>query len=77
MKRFTVLFLLAALLCCANPLGLSAQETVHKSDGFRLGVAGYTFRKFSIDQTLESLRRLGIKYLSIKDFWLPLNATVE
>ena len=77
MKRFLALTILASLLCGVNPSDLSAQESVHKSDGFHIGVAGYTFRKFSIDQTLELLRRLGIKYLSIKDFWLPLNATVE
>ena len=77
MKRFVVLTILVSLLCGTNPLDLSAQGSVHKSDGFHIGAAGYTFRKFSIDQTLESLRRLGIKYLSIKDFWLPLDATVE
>ena len=77
MKRVIVLTLLTALLCGANPLYLSAQEAVHRSDVFQIGVAGYTFRKFSIDQTLESLRKLGIKYLSIKDFWLPLDATAE
>jgi sugar phosphate isomerase/epimerase len=77
MKRFVVLTILVSLLCGANPLDLSAQGSVHKSDGSHIGAAGYTFRKFSIDQTLESLRRLGIKYLSIKDFWLPLDATVE
>lgn len=77
MKRFVVLTILVSLLCGTNPLDLSAQGSVHKSDGFHIGAAGYTFRKFSIDQTLESLRRLGIKYLSIKDFWLPLYATVE
>ena len=77
MKRSVILTLLAALLCCVHSFDMSAQETVHKSDGFKLGVAGYTFRKFSIDQTLESLRKLDIKYLSIKDFWLPLDATAE
>ena len=77
MKRFIVLTLLPTLLCGANKLDLSAQEAVHRSDGFHIGVAGYTFRKFSIDQTLESLRKLGIKYLSIKDFWLPMDATAE
>ena len=77
MRRLVAFTLLAASLFCAGPIDLSAQEAVHKSDGFHLGVAGYTFRKFSIDRTLESLQKLGIKYLSIKDFWLPLDATVE
>lgn len=47
------------------------------SDDFQIGVAGYTYRNFTIDQTLEYLRSLGVKYLSIKDFWLPLDATAE
>ena len=77
MRRIVALTLLAASLFCAGPIDLSAQETVHKSDGFHIGVAGYTFRKFPIDRTLESLQKLGIRYLSIKDFWRPLDATVE
>ena len=47
------------------------------SDDFNIGVAGYTFRKFNIDETLAYLQRLGVNYLSIKDFWLPLDATAE
>lgn len=78
MKKFVTLSLLAAVsLWCAAGLDLCARETPHKSDDLKLGVAGYTFRKFNIDQTLEQLRALGIKYLSVKDFWLPLDATVE
>ena len=73
MKKLVLLALLAVSLCS---LDLSAQ-TVHPSDRYKIGVAGYTYRKFSIDQTLEQLRSLGIKYLSVKDFWLPLDATAE
>lgn len=76
MKKLIALALLAVSLSCAGPKDPSAQA-VHKSEDFNLGVAGYTYRQFSIDQTLEQLQRMGIKYLSIKDFWLPLNATVE
>lgn len=47
------------------------------SDDFKLGVAGYTFRNFSIDETLATLQEMGVHYLSIKDFWLPLDATPE
>ena len=77
MKKFVKLSLLAISLWCATGLDLFAQVAPHKSDDFKLGVAGYTFRKFNIDQTLEQLQALGIKYLSIKDFWLPLDATAE
>ncbi len=43
----------------------------------RLGIAGYTFRKFSLDDTLPMLRQLAVRYLCIKDFHLPLTATTE
>ena len=73
MKKLVLLALLAVSL---SALDLSAQAG-HTSDRYKIGVAGYTYRKFSIDQTLEQLRSLGIKYLSVKDFWLPLDATAE
>jgi sugar phosphate isomerase/epimerase len=44
-------------------------------DPFRLGVAGYTFNKFNLDQTLEMLRRVDVHFLCIKDFHLPLKST--
>ena len=43
----------------------------------KLGVAGYSYRKFSIEQTLEYLKSINVHYLSIKDFWLPLDSTKE
>lgn len=41
----------------------------------RLGAASYTFRKMSIDDALAACNRLGLKYISLKDFHLKLNAT--
>lgn len=46
-------------------------------DTFRLGVAGFTFHKFNLDQTLEMLKRVDVHYLCIKDFHLPLKSTEE
>jgi sugar phosphate isomerase/epimerase len=48
-----------------------------EKDGFRLGVAGYTFNKFKLDQTLEMLKSVDVHYLCIKDFHLPLKSTDE
>ncbi len=42
---------------------------------FQLGLASYTFRKFSLDQTLTMTRRLGLKYIALKSFHLPLEST--
>jgi sugar phosphate isomerase/epimerase len=44
---------------------------------FNLGLASYTFRKFSTEQTLEMTKRLGLKYIGFKDFHMPLNSTPE
>ncbi|MCX7819951.1 MAG: sugar phosphate isomerase/epimerase [Kiritimatiellae bacterium] len=45
-----------------------------KEEPFRLGMAGYTFRKFSLEDTLKMLQRVDVRYLCIKDFHLPLTA---
>ncbi len=44
---------------------------------FNLSVAGYTFAKFDIDETLEVLQQLDLHYLCIKDFHLPMTSTDE
>ncbi|MBR5660459.1 MAG: sugar phosphate isomerase/epimerase [Bacteroidales bacterium] len=49
----------------------------HGSDDMKIGVAGYSYRNFSIDETLAMLQSMGVKYLSIKDWWLPLDSTKE
>ena len=46
-------------------------------DTFRLGIAGFTFNKFKLDQTLEMLKKVDVHYLCIKDFHLPLKSTAE
>jgi sugar phosphate isomerase/epimerase len=44
---------------------------------FKIGMAGYTFNKFDLDKTLETLQKTDVHYLCIKDFHLPLNSTDE
>jgi inosose dehydratase len=44
---------------------------------FELGIASYTFRKFSLEDTLSMTNRLNIKNISLKDFHLPLTASEE
>ncbi|MGE4585748.1 MAG: sugar phosphate isomerase/epimerase family protein [Mangrovibacterium sp.] len=51
-----------------------APETGEK---FKIGMAGYTFVKFDLDRTLETLQQADVHYLCIKDFHLPLNSTEE
>ncbi len=48
-----------------------------KTDGFKLGIAGYSFAHFNIDEALAMMKRMDVHYLCIKDFHLPFtsNAT--
>lgn len=45
------------------------------SETFKLGIAGYSFRYFNLDESLSMMRRMDVKYLCIKDFHLPLDST--
>ena len=44
---------------------------------FELGLASYTTRKFSLDQTLAMTNRVGLKHISLKDMHMPMKGTPE
>ena len=79
MKLLSTFFLAAMSVLTINaqdtrPEPQPAPETGEK---FKLGMAGYTFVKFDLDKTLETLKKTDVHYLCIKDFHLPLNSTDE
>jgi inosose dehydratase len=43
----------------------------------KVGVASYTLRKMPLDNAIKAIQRVGLKYVSIKDFHLPLKSTAE
>ena len=51
------------------------QPAPETTETFKLGIAGYTFHKFDLDKTLETLKTTDVHYLCIKDFHLPFNST--
>ncbi len=53
------------------------QPPPETGEKFRIGMAGYTFAKFDIDKTLETMEKADVHYLCIKDFHLPLKSTDE
>jgi len=76
-----LLFLAGALLLATisggqntKPGPKPAPETGEK---FKVGMAGYTFVKFDLDKTLETLQKTDVHYLCIKDFHLPFASTDE
>ena len=54
-----------------------AQQAAGGKDPFFIAIAGYTFNKFKLEQTLEMMKKVDVQYLCIKDFHLPLNSTEE
>jgi sugar phosphate isomerase/epimerase len=56
--------------------GLSAPSEAPK-ELFSLGMAGYTFKEFSVDETIGMMNRVGVTNLSVKDFHMPMNSTRE
>jgi len=45
--------------------------------GLKVGVASYTLRKLQLDAAIAAIQRIGLHYVSIKDFHLPLASTRE
>ncbi len=58
-----------------NPLPQATSD--NPGDSFTLGMAGYTFREFTVEQTISMMQRIGVSYLSVKDFHLPYNSNQE
>ena len=44
---------------------------------FQLGIASYTFREFSLEETIEMTGRLDMKKLCLKSMHMPLDSTPE
>ena len=77
MKRLLSICIVAVALAMTQPAHAQLVEGKRGSEDFKIGVAGFTYRSFDIDKTLAYLKSMDVKYLSVKDWWLPLNSTVE
>ena len=77
MKQILKLALALAMAMMVSPSQAQLIEGKRGSEDFKIGVAGYSYRKFNIDQTLALLKSMDVRYLSVKDWWLPLNSTKE
>jgi inosose dehydratase len=76
-------FLQTGMLASTVALGRAAMAAVVKPErkpdsGLKLGMASYTYRKFTLDQAIEMTKDAGLKYINLKaDFHLPLKSTRE
>ena len=72
---------LSAAYSAVAPLASLGAESSASDDkqfrGLRVGVASYSLRSFSLTETLQDIKRLGVRYVSLKEVHLPLNSTPE
>ena len=66
-----------ALAAVSFSSAAAAQEFRIRGADIRLGIASYSFRKFTRAQAIKMTKQLGTPYLNIKDFHLPLDSTPE
>lgn len=45
--------------------------------GLRVGVCSYSLRAFPLAEALQDIKRVGVRYLSLKEVHLPLSSTPE
>jgi sugar phosphate isomerase/epimerase len=67
----------ALALAAATSKEVRAQQYHIAGANFKLGVASYSFRKFSRAQAIQMTKELGTPYLNIKDFHLKLDSTPQ
>jgi inosose dehydratase len=58
--------------------GITANK-VHAPASFNIAIAGYSFLAYKndVDKAIEVCKAVGVKYVSLKDYQLPLNSTQE
>lgn len=60
-----------------NATKLNTEQPKMSKTNLSIGIAGYTFAKFSLDQSILMMKRVGLTNLSLKEIHLPLNSSDE
>ncbi len=66
------------LAVAALPASAPAALTKPAGDplrGLKLGMASYSFQKFTLDQAISMTKQTGLKYINLKDFHLAMKST--
>src|SRR5215471_15242003 len=45
--------------------------------GLRVGITSYSVRRMSLEDAIKATQRLGLAYISLKDFHLPMESSAE
>jgi len=76
-RREWILRSSGALALAALNRSIDAQEYRIGGADIKLGIASYSFRKFSREQAIQMTKEIGTPYLNVKDFHLKLNSTAS
>lgn len=77
MKKHIQPLILSMLFLFTMPIQAQLVKGPRGYEDFKIGVAGFTYRKYNLEETLAFLKSMEVKYLSIKDWWLPLDSNKE
>ncbi|MBE6275111.1 MAG: sugar phosphate isomerase/epimerase [Bacteroides sp.] len=77
MKKHFQPLILSMLFLFTMPIQAQLVKGPRGYEDFKIGVAGFTYRKYNLEETLAFLKSMEVKYLSIKDWWLPLDSDKE
>jgi len=58
-------------------LNAAAEEVPDPFRGLKVGITSYSVRKLNLDDAIKATKRIGVRYISLKDFHLPLKSTPE
>jgi sugar phosphate isomerase/epimerase len=67
----------ASMLPNEKIYGQGAQKKTGAKSLFKVSIAGYSFVRFDLEQSLKMMQRMDVHYLCIKDFHLPLDSNEE
>jgi sugar phosphate isomerase/epimerase len=69
----------AGMLASTALSGFTPSPATQKAnqEKLNLGMASYTLRKFTLDEVIDICQRLGLKYVALKDFHLPMGTSPE
>lgn len=65
---------IGAAAAFAGTLRAADQTTPAGKVPFELGLCSYSLREFKVDAAIEMTTQVGLKYISLKDFHLPLKS---
>ena len=82
MNRFYVFMIVSILVLTGTVVFAQKKQMVKNAadepgETFKIGMAGYTFAKVELDKALETMERVDVHYLCIKDFYLPINSNED